>query len=392
VRNRQTLDVEVREILATCLGVAGVADHTLIPLARHLAASADEQAAEEVDALQPRVERALRAYELAVAQISGSVSRSVVADQQADETAARALANRREVGNQVRALYMSGGSAALLASVLTSPNATDALRRVAYVQRLVETTTVLADDSAVLAAVAGATVGAKALMIVRDLPDYLAAPSSLFSWSVLSSAGDFYGGFIGALIAAAIFFWRDSRLPFWRTADVCGPAIALGQAIGRVGCFMAGDDYGRPTHVAWAVTFSDPDAARIGGAPLGVALHPVQLYESIICAVLFVVRLRLKRRKHCDGEVILSYTLLYAVARFILEFLRGDADRGFVFGGLLSTSQFIGIVSVVLGIGLFIALLRKYRRDPESLRLWQHVPVKAQAKVETSGGKRRQRG
>src|SRR6185369_7586571 len=151
-------------------------------------------------------------------------------------------------------------------------------------------------------------LNADALMIVRDLPDYLAAPSSLFSWSVLSSAGDFYGGFIGALIAAAIFFWRDSRLPFWRTADVCGPAIALGQAIGRVGCFMAGDDYGRPTHVAWAVTFSDPDAARIGGAPLGVALHPVQLYESIVCAVLFVVLLRLKRRTRFDGEVILSYT------------------------------------------------------------------------------------
>ena len=204
-------------------------------------------------------------------------------------------------------------------------------------------------------AIAGAIVGAKALMIVRDLPDYLAAPSSLFSWSVLSSAGDFYGGFIGALIAAAIFFWRDSRLPFWQTAVACGPAIALGQAIGLVGCFMAGDDYGRPTHLAWAVTFSDLDAARIGGAPLGVALHPVQLYESIVCAVLFVVLLRLKRRKHFDGEVILSYTLLYAVARFILEFFRGDADRGFVFGGLLSTSQFIAVLLAPVAIGLWVA-------------------------------------
>ena len=204
-------------------------------------------------------------------------------------------------------------------------------------------------------AIAGAIIGAKALMIVRDLPEYVATPPNVFSWSVLSSAGDFYGGFIGALVASAVFFWRDSRLPFWRTADVCGPAIALGQAIGRVGCFMAGDDYGRPTHVAWAVTFTDPDAGRIGGAPLGVPLHPVQLYESIVCAVLFVVLLRLRRRKRFDGEVILSYTLLYAVARFILESFRGDADRGFVLGGLLSTSQFIAVLLATLSTALWVA-------------------------------------
>ena len=112
------------------------------------ARAAAQRAASKVDALQPRVERALRAYERAVAQISGSVSRSVAADQQADDAAARATAQRRVVGNQVRALYMSGGSAALVASVLTAPTASDALRRVAYVQRLVETTSVLADDSA----------------------------------------------------------------------------------------------------------------------------------------------------------------------------------------------------------------------------------------------------
>ena len=99
-------------------------------------------------------------------------------------------------------------------------------------------------------AIGGAILGAKALMIARDFPEYAAAPSELFSLSVLTSAGDFYGGFIGALVASAIFFRRHPRLPFWRTADLCGPAIALGQAIGRIGCFMAGDDYGRPTQAA----------------------------------------------------------------------------------------------------------------------------------------------
>jgi phosphatidylglycerol:prolipoprotein diacylglycerol transferase len=207
-------------------------------------------------------------------------------------------------------------------------------------------------------AIVGALLGAKALLLLRTLPDFLAAPSAVFWLSLLTSAGDFYGGFIGALIASAIFFRRHRDLPFWPTADACGPAIALGQAIGRVGCFMAGDDYGSPAHVPWAVTFTDPDAARIGGAPLGVPLHPVQLYESLVCLVLFVVLVRLARRKRFDGEVILAYTLLYAVARFILEFFRGDADRGFVFGGLLSTSQFIAAILAPAAIVLWLVRRR----------------------------------
>ena len=203
-------------------------------------------------------------------------------------------------------------------------------------------------------AIAGALIGAKLLMILRDLPDDLARPAAIFSMSVLTSAGDFYGGFIGALIAAALFFRRHPALPVWRAADVCGPAIALGQAIGRIGCLMAGDDYGRPTNLPWAVTFTDPFAASLGGAPLGVALHPVQLYESIVCLVLFAALVRVARRKRFDGEVILSYTLLYAIARFILEFFRGDADRGFVFGGLLSTSQFIAAILAPAALVLWI--------------------------------------
>jgi phosphatidylglycerol:prolipoprotein diacylglycerol transferase len=208
-------------------------------------------------------------------------------------------------------------------------------------------------------AIGGAIIGAKTLMIVRDFPHFATAPSEIFSVSVLASAGDFYGGFIGALVASAIFFRRHPGLPFWRTADLCGPAIALGQAIGRIGCFLAGDDYGAPTQIPWAVTFTDPDAARIGGAPLGVPLHPVQLYESIICLALFSVLVRLSRRKRFEGEVILAYTLLYAVARFVLEFFRGDADRGFVFGGWLSTSQFIALILGPAAIALW--LLRRPR-------------------------------
>src|SRR5262245_306667 len=209
-------------------------------------------------------------------------------------------------------------------------------------------------------AIVGALLGAKALLVLRSAGDYIARPSDLWSMSLVSSAGDFYGGFIGALIASAIFFRRNPAIPVWRAADVCAPAIALGQAIGRIGCFMAGDDYGRATSVPWAVTFTDPAAATIGGAPLGMPLHPVQLYESAVCLALFGFLVWLGRRPHRDGVVIATYTLLYAIARFILEFFRGDADRGFVFGGLLSTSQFIGIIMFV--VALIVLIVRRKDR------------------------------
>ena len=213
-------------------------------------------------------------------------------------------------------------------------------------------------------AIVGALIGAKALLVLRSAGEYLASPSDLWSTSLLTSAGDFYGGFIGGLAASALFFWKHPRVAVWRSADLCAPAIALGQAIGRIGCFMAGDDYGRPASVPWAVTFTDPDAARIGGAPLGVPLHPVQLYESAVCLLLFFVLVRLERRGHRDGDVIAAYTLLYAIARFVLEYFRGDADRGFVFGGLLSTSQFIAAILIPLAAIVLAARHRGGRITP----------------------------
>jgi phosphatidylglycerol:prolipoprotein diacylglycerol transferase len=203
-------------------------------------------------------------------------------------------------------------------------------------------------------AIIGAILGAKALMILRSLPELMKHPSDLWSLSTLQSAGDFYGGFIGALVSALIYFARHRELPGWQMADICGPAIALGQAIGRIGCFMAGDDFGRPTNLPWAVTFRNPEAAEIGGTPLGIPLHPIQLYESVICLAIFFILIRRAPRKRFDGEIILAYSVLYAAARFFLEYLRGDADRGFVFSGLLSTSQFVAALVILACMPLFI--------------------------------------
>jgi phosphatidylglycerol:prolipoprotein diacylglycerol transferase len=209
-------------------------------------------------------------------------------------------------------------------------------------------------------AIGGGILGAKLLLVIRTLPEYLSDPSGIWSLSFLESAGDFYGGFLGALLLVSIYFRRHPELPVWGTADLCGPAIALGQVIGRVGCFMAGDDYGRPTGAPWAVTFTDPDAARIGGAPLDVPLHPVQLYESLFCLILFLFLVRLRRHKRFDGQIILAYALLYAVGRFVIEYFRGDLDRGFVLGGLFSTSQFIALL---LGLTSLLFLIIRSRKD-----------------------------
>src|SRR5438093_1103642 len=111
----------------------------------------------------------------------------------------------------------------------------------------------------------------------------------------------------------------------------------------------------------------DPDAIMslgiwaIVGALVGVPLHPAQLYESAVCLGLFGLLVWLGRRRHRDGDIIAAYTLLYALARFGLEYLRGDADRGFVFGGLLSTSQFIAIIMFMRTVVVMIARQRDSR-------------------------------
>ena len=195
-----------------------------------------------------------------------------------------------------------------------------------------------------------ALIGAKVLLILTDLGGYLARPSRLISLEFWQAGGVFYGGFIGAVIGCALYLWKASDLKFWSIADVAAPAIALGQSIGRVGCFAAGCDYGKPADLPWAVTFTSEYAHEYIGVPLHVALHPSQLYESGTSFLIFLLLLWIYRKKSFNGQVFCSYLVFYGIARFLLEFFRGDVGRGFVFGGLLSTSQFISLFLVPAGI------------------------------------------
>ena len=190
-------------------------------------------------------------------------------------------------------------------------------------------------------------VGAKILYVIYDWNNY---PhwTDIFSISTLQAGGVFSGGLIGAL-GAAVWYIRKNRLPALATCDACAPGLALGHAIGRLGCFAAGCCYGKPTNAWWGVTFTNPVANQLVGTPLNEALEPTQLFEfAVELANFFLLTWMLKRKKF-DGQVFGAYLVLYGVARFFLEFLRGDPGRGSVFGGVMTGTQLIAIGLVVVG-------------------------------------------
>ena len=204
-------------------------------------------------------------------------------------------------------------------------------------------------------------VGAKLLLLVVEWGHYSRNPRELFS--LVQSGGVFYGGLIGAL-PVAWWYARRHSLSGWQTADVLAPAVVLGQAVGRIGCFAAGCCYGRPATVPWAVTFKDDYANRVVGTPIGVPLHPAQLYESLACLAIFGILIAVANRKRFHGQVALLYVVLYAVARFVIEVFRGDTARGAVFDGALSTSQFIAILMILGAALIFPYGLKKHPVQP----------------------------
>lgn len=206
-----------------------------------------------------------------------------------------------------------------------------------------------------------ALVGAKVLMVLTEWSYYRAHPGEIFSLSTFMAGGVFYGGFLAGVLFM-VWYVRVQKLAFWKLADVLAPAAVLGQSIGRLGCFSAGCDYGTPTNARWGVVFTSSFAHQVAGVPLGVRLHPAQLYESFATFVIFGILLWRFPKRRRDGEVGLAYVGLYAVARFFLEFLRGDEDRGFVFHHLLSTSQFIALLALA-GVAVVVVWRRAHRGE-----------------------------
>jgi phosphatidylglycerol:prolipoprotein diacylglycerol transferase len=211
-----------------------------------------------------------------------------------------------------------------------------------------------------IAIIVSALVGAKLMLLIVDFQYFRERPAELLS--LVRSGGVFYGGLIGA-VGVALWYMRRHGLPVWTTCDVFAPGIALGHAVGRVGCLMAGCCYGKPTTLPWGITFTDPFAASNVGTPLGIALHPTQLYEAgAELAILAVLLLTERRGRAFPGRTFWIYMFLYGVSRFIIEMFRGD-ERGMVFG-VLSTSQFISVLIVPISIVMLIWLGRTPQPEP----------------------------
>ncbi len=204
-----------------------------------------------------------------------------------------------------------------------------------------------------MVAVFGAILGPKLLVVLANLRSFREAPLLVLSLPALRS-GALYAGGLALALLACLAYLRRSGLPPLRTLDVMAPAVALGLGLERVGAFAAGYGYGTPTSLPWGVVYLSRFAARTAGVPLGTPLEPVQLFESAAQAGIAALLILLFFRRHRDGEVLGGWLFLSGVAWFFLEFLRGDAGRGSLFGGALSVTQGIAMLAVVAGAALWL--------------------------------------
>lgn len=227
-------------------------------------------------------------------------------------------------------------------------------------------------------------IGSRVLYVLTNLNEF----DSITEMLMVNRGGLVaYGGMIGGFLASW-YGCRKRGIELLRWADVSAPSVVLGTAITRIGCFLFGCDFGARSSLPWAIRFPGPSAMAPQGSPawqhhvrdFGLSsssawsfpVHPTQFYESLVGLGLFGLLMWIRKRRTFSGQVFLAWVLGYGIMRPLIEIVRDDDQRGNV--GLLSTSQFIGIVSVALGIALLIGLIKKYRRDPARSRLWE-LPI-----------------
>jgi phosphatidylglycerol:prolipoprotein diacylglycerol transferase len=241
-------------------------------------------------------------------------------------------------------------------------------------------------DLVFLCLLSGIVGGRVAYVVVDLLPGgeryFLDHPREI----IFSRSGFVFLGGLVAAIPVGILYCRKKGLNAWFAADVLAPSLALGHALGRVGCFLAGCCYGRIADPAGPLGFlavrfpkgpdlypgiAYEDHLRRGlidaGAATSLPVWPVQLFESGANLVLFLLLLLLWRRRRFNGQVFLSYLLLYSLARFALEFLRGDAQRGAI--GPLSMSQAVAMAAAALALAAWSPLARSQNLPAQTREL-----------------------
>ena len=224
-------------------------------------------------------------------------------------------------------------------------------------------------SSIVIAAAVAGIAGSRLYAILDDLPAYLADPKSM----IFSGSGFvFYGGMIGGVIGAYLVS-RWYRISFGVTIDMCAPALAIGQAIGRIGCLLSGDgDWGLPSTMPWAMAYPraivgwdastvlklDDHYQLVSGFFPGVRVHPAPIYETILYLGVFYLLWSMRKTSHPPGRLIYWYMVLAGAARFVVEFVRINPR---VFGPL-SEAQLIAIAMMILGGAALMLTVEKDKR------------------------------
>lgn len=165
----------------------------------------------------------------------------------------------------------------------------------------------------------------------------------------------FYGSLIFA-IPTMYFYFKKNKLPVNQMLDIMAITACIVHIFGRMGCFFAGCCHGIEWHGPLAVTFTDPVCMA---KPLGTPLHPTQLYSMGMILSIMILLFIIKKYQNFDGQLFLSYLLLYAIGRSIVEIFRGDISRGFVIEGWLSHSQFISLIMIIIGGYFYYKMYKK---------------------------------
>lgn len=212
---------------------------------------------------------------------------------------------------------------------------------------------------------AGGIVGSRLAYVLANWSYYAAAPLEILR---IDQGGlIFYGGLILASLILVVFA-RRHRLPLWHMADFAIPGLAIGHAVGRIGCFLNGCCYGRPAGASmWGVVY--PAVCEPGQLFPGVALFPVQLLESIGLFIIWLALLTAYPRRRKDGSVFALYLLLYPPCRFLLEYLRGDTRQTWF---VLNVAQLLSIALFLVGILLFVWLPRRRFEPAANLSVTVH--------------------
>jgi len=198
---------------------------------------------------------------------------------------------------------------------------------------------------------------AKLWLVFSDWDYYVAHPRDIFSIATFQSGGTFYGGVIGAILTIVLYSLVQ-KMPLISVLDTYAAALPLGHAIGRMGCFFAGCCYGKPTTVPWGIEFKNLSAAQIAGTPLGIRLHPTQLYEAGAEIANFTILVWVRARQRFKGQLLGTYFLLYGVERGFIEFFRGDPGRTMLFHDTISLMQIVSVGLILTGGFLWYRGLR----------------------------------